>query len=113
MGVMNAGQLDREIVIQTAPQILDSSGFQSFDWDNATSVTLWAEWLPAGTREAWHAQSRLGAYVDGVFRIYDIDPRPDPATTRILMDERVYDTKPYVEIGDRAEGLEIPVVARV
>ena len=110
MGV-NAGQLDREIVIQKAVLVQSESGEETFDWDHAESQTIWAQWLPAGTTEAWRAQQRLASYVDGVFRIYDMDPRPTPNDTRILFDGRIFDVKPYVELG-RGEGLELAVVAR-
>lgn len=111
MSGLSAGALDREIVLETAALIQSQSGEQTFDWDGGVATTVWAEWLPAGTREAWHAQSRLGSYVDGVFRIYDMTPRPVPDRTRILFDGRIFDVKPYVEEG-RGEGLLVPVVAR-
>lgn len=110
MAGLDAGLLDREIVLQKAPIVQSESGEETFDWDNAVEETVWAQWLPAGTREAWRAQERLDSYVEGVFRIYDKSPRPTPNDTRILFDDRVFDIKPYVEIG-RGEGLEIPVVA--
>jgi head-tail adaptor len=108
---VNAGNMDREIVMQTATPSQSGSGEVTLDWPNATEQTLWAEWLPAGTREAWQAQQRLGAYVDGVFKVYDMSPRPDPATTRIQFDGRVFDVRPYIEIG-RGDGLLLPVSAR-
>jgi len=108
---LSAGDLDREIVLQTAPPVQSDSGEVTFDWVNAALDTIWAEWLPAGTTEAWKAQQRLASYGEGVFRIYDRDPRPTPDDTRILFEGRVFDTKPAIEIG-RGEGWEIPVVAR-
>lgn len=111
MANLNAGDLDREIVIQTAMAVQSESGEEVFDWPNAEEEQVWAQWFPAGTKEAWQAQQRLASYVDGVFLIYDMDTRPTPNNTRILFDGRVFDTKPYVEIG-RHEGLHIPVVAR-
>lgn len=110
MSGLNAGDLDREIVLQTATRVQSASGEPIVTW--GADETVWAEWLPAGTKEAWQAQQRLGAYVDGVFRIYDKTPRPTPDDMRILFDGRVFDIKPYIEIG-RSEGLEIPVVASV
>ena len=107
----DAGLLDRRITLQTAAPVQSASGEQTFDWAHAVSQDLWAQWLPAGTREAWQAQERLASYVDGVFRMYDLAPRPAPEACRILFDGRVFDIKPYIEIG-RREGLEIPVVAR-
>lgn len=111
MANLNAGDLDREIVIQTAPVVQSASGEEVFDWAHAVESTVWAQWLAAGTKEAWQAQQRLGSYVDGVFQIYEIDPRPTPNNTRILFDGRVFDIKPYIEIG-RGEGLLIAAVAR-
>lgn len=107
---LNAGDLDREIVLQTAPVVQSDSGEESFDWDNAVDATVWAQWFPGGTTETWRAQRRLGSYVEGVFHIYDLSPRPTPNNTRIRFDGRLFDIKPYMEIG-RGEGLEIPVVA--
>lgn len=112
MATINAGALDRVIVLQTASITQDpNSGEEVIDWDNA-DLTLWAQWLPAGTREAWQAQQRLQSYVDGVYRIYYIDPAPSADDNRIIgHDGRTYDLKPPIEIG-RGEGWDIPVVAR-
>lgn len=108
---LNAGELDREIVLQTATKTQDSaSGEELVDWEAAEEETIWAQWLPAGSREAWQAQQRLSAYVDGVFRIYFRD-EPDPALNRIVFDGKTYDIKGSVEI-ERAEGWELAVVAR-
>lgn len=109
MSKMDAGAMDREIVLQTATAVQSRSGDPVVTWGG--DVTIWAQWLPGGTREAWQAQQRLGSYVDGVFRIYDMDPRPTPDASRIVFDGRTFDVKPYIEIG-RGEGLDIPVVAR-
>ncbi len=107
---LEPGLLDREIVIQTATKSQDPTTNQEvLTWDD--DVTVWAQWLPAGTREAWQAQQRFGSYVDGVFRMYDLSPRPTPDASRILFDGREFDVKPYIEIG-RGEGLDVPVVAR-
>ncbi len=108
---LNAGLMDREIVIQKAPFVQSGSGEQSFDWDHAVTTTVWAEWFPEGSLEAWKAQTRLASYVSGVFHIYDMDPRPTPDDTRILFQNKTYDIKPWIEIG-RGEGLSIAVVAR-
>ncbi len=110
MAGLSAGLLDREIVIQKAPAVQSESGEQTFDWDHAEEEIVWAQWLPAGTTEAYRAQQRLGSNVEGVFRIYDMETRPTPNDTRILFDGRVFDTMPYVEVG-RGDGLEIPVKA--
>lgn len=108
---LDAGLMDVPITLKTGVKSQDAdTGEEVIDWDSQDE-TIWAQWLPAGTREAWQAQQRLNTFVDGVFRIYDRDPRPDPSSTRIVMDDRTFDTKPYVEIG-RGEGLDIPVVGR-
>lgn len=108
---INAGDMDREIVLQTATKTQDtSSGEEVIQW-GLLNETIWAQWLPAGTRESWQAQQRLGAFVDGVFRIYDRQPRPTPSNSRVVFDGRDYDVKGVVEIG-RGEGLELVVTAR-
>lgn len=112
----NAGNMDRVIDLQTATKTQDPvSGEEILIW---TSEQLPAQWLPAGSREAWQAQQRLASYIDGVFRIYDHVPRPTPDDCRILFEDpelsgviRTFDVKPPMEI-NRGEGLEIPVVAR-
>jgi head-tail adaptor len=74
------------------------------------SNKIWAQWLPASTREAFQAQARLAAYIDGLFRIY-WQSGIAPDTHRIVWENRIFDLKPPIEIG-RREGLELPVVAR-
>jgi head-tail adaptor len=112
-----AGDLDRDIVLQIGTDTQSASGEPIRSWANVTAETLdnngtiAAQWLPAGTKEAWQAQQRLGSYVDGVFRIYDRTVRPVPDASRILFDGRTFDVKPYIEI-ERGQGLEIPVIAR-
>lgn len=110
---LNAGDLDREIRLQTATRTQDpDSGEEVIDWDDIEEETLWAQWLPAGTREAYYAQQRLEAQIDGVYRIYYRTPKPDATLNRIVDDEgTVFDLKPPIEI-ERKEGWEIPVVAR-
>ena len=110
---LNAGELDREIRYQTATRSQDAeTGEEVIDWEAAEEETLWAQWLPAGTREAYYAQQRLEAQIDGVFRIYYRTPKPDAALNRIIDDEgTIFDLKPPVEI-ERKEGWEIAVVAR-
>lgn len=107
---LNAGQLDREIILQTARAVQSDSGEETFDWANAVSETIWAQWVGGGATEVWKAAQRLQAMVDGLFRVYDIDPRPSPHNTRILFDGKIYDLQGVMEIG-RGEGLELIVVA--
>lgn len=111
MTLLNAGQLDREIVLQRGTFTQSASGQETIDWDSAERVRVWAQWLPADTRESWQAQRRFGAYIDGVYQIYfREEPRPD--TTRIIgHDGRIYDLKGAMEIG-RMQGWLLAVVAR-
>ncbi len=106
-----AGQMDRQIVLKTGVKSQSPvTNAEEIDWDSNDEL-IWAQWLPAGTREAWQAQERLETYVDGVFRIWYRTPPPTPDDTRIVFDGREFDVKPYVEIG-RKQALEIPVVGR-
>ncbi len=111
MAGLSAADLDRDITIQKAPYVTSETGDKSLDWDNAEEQVVSAQWVPGGVREGFESQHRLESHVEGVFRIYDMDPRPTPDDTRIVWDGRVFDIRPYVEIG-RGEGLEISVVAR-
>lgn len=110
---MNAGELDREIVLVTATVTTDPvTGATGPDWSGASQQTVWAQWLPGSTREGFQAQRQIGSYIDGVYKVYDLDPRPSPDTTRIVgHDGRTYDLKPVIEDG-RGEALLLPVVAR-
>jgi head-tail adaptor len=109
---INSGDLDREIVLQTAPMVQNENGELVPDWDQATSQTLWAEWVPTASSEVFKDRGRLGSYIAGLFNIYDVDPRPLTHNTRILFDGRIFDVLPYQEIGQLGEGLAIPVIAR-
>jgi len=109
-GLIQAGRLTRTITLQTATETQDpSNGAVLIDW-TAIAESLPAEWLPASTREAYQAQQRLAAYIDGVFRIR-YRARPQPETQRIVFEGRTYDIKPAIELGVR-EGWDIPAVAR-
>jgi len=106
------GLLDREIILQVAVLVQSTTGDPQYDWEHATSHHVWAQWLPGSTREAWEAQQRLASFVDGVYRIYYLDPEPTPENTRVIGHTgRVYDLRPPIEIGRRL-GLDLPVVAR-
>lgn len=109
---INAGDLDREITLITGVKSQDAgTGEEVIVWDADVGEIVWAQWLPAGTREAWQAQARLGSYIEGVFKIYLPQSDVSPDGMRIAYAGRTYDTKPAVEI-ERGEGLLIPVVAR-
>jgi SPP1 family predicted phage head-tail adaptor len=104
------GLRDREITLQTATITQDpDTGEELIDW-TANQLTLYAQWLPGSTREAYFAQQRLGTLIDGVFRVEYID-RPVPETQRVLFEGMLYDIKPPVEVG-RHDGWLIPVVGR-
>lgn len=108
---MNPGDRDREIVLQTATKTQDTNtGEELIDWDDVDEQTLFAQWLPGNTREAYFAQQRLQATIDGVFRLEPIT-RPSPANQRIVMDDITYDIRGVSEIG-RGEGWEVVVSAR-
>jgi head-tail adaptor len=114
VAILNAGNRDREIVIQKVRITQSDSGMQIKDWEAAEALTVWAEWLPGNSREAWQAQQRLASYVDGVFvtEYLDFDgQKPDADNTRILYDQQIWDVKGWTEIG-RRDGFEIAVVAR-
>jgi len=112
---INAGDLDREITLITGVKTQDSgTGEEVITWDADAldARVVWAEWLPAGSREIWLAQGRQESYADGAWKIYGISPAPTAAGTRILSDDGKYwDVKPPIEIG-RGEGWLVPVVAR-
>jgi len=111
MAGLNAGDLDREIVLQTASPVQSESGEVSMDWANATSETIWAEWIPGSTSEGYLQQRQIGSHIDGVYRIYYRD-EPLPDRTRIIDDRgRIFDVKPAIEI-ERGVGWLVPVVAR-
>jgi head-tail adaptor len=109
MSGLSAGLLDREIVLQTAATVQSDSGEVTYDWDRASSRHLFAAWFPKGTRETFRYQ-REGSYIDGVFRVYEITPRPTPESSRIVFEGRVFDLQGVTELG-RGEGLDLVVVA--
>lgn len=106
-----AGTFDREITIQRAPLVQSDSGESRLDWDHPIEEVVWAQWMPLNVKEAYFAEERLASHARGILRMYDMDVRPTPDTTRILWDGRVWDVKPYVEVG-RHDWLEILVEAR-
>ena len=100
-------KLERGIFYFKPGYALDSI---EIDWTLVDPLTLYAEWLPGSTVEAYRAQQRLEAYIEGIFRIEPID-RPDPASQRIIWEGRAYDIKGVVEI-DRGDGWELAVTSR-
>jgi hypothetical protein len=118
MAGLSSGELDREITLQVGTPGDGSveSGEVTMTWAAVTdevnaSGYVDAQWLPAGTREAWQAQQRLGAYVDGVYRIQYRSTLPTPSGYRVIgHDGRVYDVKGIIE-GGRQEWLDLSVIA--
>lgn len=109
MTALVVGKMDRQISLQTASTSQDPDTNEEIQtW---TDEWIAAEWLPAGTREAWQAQQRLAAYVDGVFRIHYRTPPPTPEVAQVVFEGRTYDIKGVIEIG-RRQGLELVAVAR-
>lgn len=111
MSGLSAGWLDRDIVLQTAARLQSESGEVSYDWTNATSETLPAQWVPANSREGYFAQRQIESTISGAYKIqYRAEPLPHES--RIIgHDSRVYDVLPATELG-RQEGWLIPVIAR-
>lgn len=109
---IEAGLLDREITIQTAVTTEDQeSGQDVTEWDPDLSEVVWAQWLPGTARETWQAR-QIDASIEGIYKIYDMSPRPSPESTQIIgHDGRTYDVKGVTEIG-RGEGLLISVAAK-
>lgn len=109
---LDAGNLDREIILQTATMSQDSVTNQEvLTFDAEDDEALWAEWLPGTATEVWKAR-QIDSTIEGAYRIYDRDPRPVPDINRILgHDGRTYDIRGVTEIG-RGEGLIVLVVAR-
>lgn len=103
------GKLDRQIVLQEATVTQDPDTNEEVQtWDD---TTIAAEWLPGNPLEAYRAEHRLAAYIDGIFRIHYRDPRPAPESHRVVFEGRTYDLKGVTEIA-RKRGLELSVVAR-
>lgn len=106
---MDAGDLDREIVLHTATTSTDAtSGQEIQDWEE--TATIWAQWIPGTSTEAWRAR-QIHSEIEGVYKVYWRDDIT-PEGSRILgHDGRTYDVKAPIEDG-RGDMLLIPVVAR-
>jgi hypothetical protein len=110
MSPLEAGLLDREITIQTATESEDpDTGQDVLDWGQGQ--TVWAQWLPSSASETWKAR-QIDATIEGIYKTYDIDPRPTPESAQIIgHDGRLYDLRGVTEIG-RGEGLLLAVAAK-
>jgi head-tail adaptor len=108
---LDAGAMDRPLTLKTAVKTQHAdTNEEVIDWDSADE-TIWGQWLPGNTSEGYLAQKRLGAYIDGIFRIYYRETLPTPDASRIVFKGRTFDVKGVTEIG-REDGLELSVVAR-
>jgi SPP1 family predicted phage head-tail adaptor len=105
---LNAGLLDREIVIETRTSTQDESGDPIVTWDVLDSDVP-AQWFPGSSVEVYRAQQRLEAEIAGIFRIYWRDDITAEGT-RIVWDGKTFDVLPPIE-GGRQQWLDIPVKA--
>ena len=106
---MDAGRLDRRIVIQRATTSADAFNqpLETF----AALATVWAAAVPVSDGERMKAgQTLAGKMTRFTIRysseVADVDPRD-----RIVFDGRTYDIAGVKELG-RREGLEITATAR-
>jgi hypothetical protein len=105
------GQQNRRIQLQTAAVVQTPSGETILDWAHATTETVNAAWLPAGTVETAITEAHVRSFIEGVYRIGWREPGPAPENTRIVGHRgHLYDLKPPIEIGYRA-GWDLPVVS--
>ena len=103
---MQAGKLDRKIVIQTLTETQDDYGGVVESWSEL--ATVWARFIPGGGNESFVAQA---VYAEAQGRFH-IRWRSDVTTKhRIQWDGKDWDILAVSEIG-RREGLEIIVKAR-
>lgn len=112
MSGLDAGAMDREVVIQQLTEPESASGFPVETW--TTLDTVWMEKLAVTGSERFRA-AQLSAPIDVRWRCYyreDLDPDSvDVAKTRrLLYQGRVYDITAAIEIG-RQDGIELTTVA--
>jgi SPP1 family predicted phage head-tail adaptor len=101
----NPGKMDRRIILRYPFTGRDSEGGVTTEWIEAS--TVWAAWLPQGSREFMAAQA-LHAEATGVFRIRhrsDID-----STWRAVKGDDLFEIIGVTEIG-RREYLDLAVRA--
>lgn len=107
---LQAGQLDRQITIQSATEAQATDGFPAKTWANiATDPTVWAQVVPLRGRERFDAQ-QINAEVDTLFRTRWRSDLTEQM--RIVYDSTPYDITALTEMG-RRDGLEILTVARI
>lgn len=106
---MDAGRLDRRIVIQQATTAADSFNEPVQTW--ATLATVWAIAEPVSDGERQRAGETLASKsyrftIRWSYDVFEIDPR-----NRVVFDGRTYDIQGVKEIG-RREFIEITATAR-
>lgn len=112
MAGLNAGCLDREVVIQQLTESAGTSGFPVESW--STLDTVWMEKMAVTGSERFRA-AQLSAPIQTRWQLhYRADMDPDlvdvPKSRRLLYLGRVYDITSAEEIG-RQEGIELMTLA--
>lgn len=104
---MQAGRLDRQIVIQKATSTQNSYGEQAMGWSNL--VTLWARVNPLAGNELFRAQ-QIRAEIDTEFTLrHTTLIHPDMT---IVYGGVTYDIHSIINVGDRNRELRILAGAR-
>lgn len=112
MAGLNAGDLDREVVIQQLTESAGSSGFPVESW--SALDTVWMEKMEVRGSERFRA-AQLSAPIETRWQMqYRDDMDPDlvdvPKKRRLLYQGRSYDITSATEIG-RQEGIELMTLA--
>lgn len=106
---MNAGRLDRRIVIKRPSDSTDD-GYASVPGEPVELATRWASWKPANGREAFENRG-IEAKAGGTFWLrYDSQTAAITTTDVVEYGGRVWNIIAIQEIG-RREGIELLVVA--
>lgn len=111
---LNAGDMDREIVIQSPTASAGGSGFPVDTWAPLTADPIWAFRIDVGGRERF-VSNQLSAPFDCRWQIYyrdDMDPElvDVPKLRRLLYQNRIYDIVAAVQM-ERQEGIELLTLA--
>lgn len=108
MSPINAGLLDRKILLQRATRTQDTiTGQDVLSWDVGDAVR--AQWLPGAARETWQAR-QIESRIEATYRTYYYDDVTPDRSRVVGHDGRMYDVLGVTEEG-RREGLLIHVVA--
>lgn len=109
---LNAGDLDREVVIETLTESAGSSGFPVETW--ASLDTVWMQKLNATETERFKSAQISAPLVVRWHMYYRSDMDPDGVdvvkTKRLNYQGRLYDITSAVELG-RQEGIELVTLA--